>query len=99
MASETLTERVAALEVRLTRLDAEYKERTRRLDRAIEELKRAARTRDREDTTRAEQLATVTAHTAALQRQSDRGWGLWQALLVLAISIAASAVTQLALHK
>lgn len=96
MDGETQAQRLTGLESRVLRIETQLTERNLRHDEYVTELKTSVRDLERE--VRGE-LATVAEKCTALQRLSDRGWGLWQALLVLAISVAASAVTQLALRK
>jgi len=99
MAGETQAQRLTSLEARVLRIETQYTERSVRQDEYITALKSAVRDLEREVGDLRTVLAGTNERCTALQRQSDRGWVLWQALLVLAISIAASAVTQLALHK
>jgi hypothetical protein len=99
MAGESQAQKLAALDQRLSRVDALLGERSDRFDDAINELKSAVKDIERELWLLREQLAALNEKCTGLQRLSDRGWALWQTLLVLAISIAASAVTQFALRK
>lgn len=99
MAGESQAQKLAALDQRLSRVDALLGERSDRFDDAINELKSDVKGIERELRLLREQLAAINEKCTGLQRLSDRGWALWQALLVLAISIAASAVTQFALRK
>ena len=92
---ESPNQKITNLALVVKELETQLDDRTKRFEKVESELNA---TRDQLQDLRAK-LATLEERCAGLQRLSDRGWGLWQALLVLAISIAASAVTQLALRK
>ncbi len=93
--AETLTQKVEDLKSQVSGLAVSVEVLTRRNNYLETRLDAA---RDEATELRAE-LSATKAQLAALQRASDRGWNLFQAVLVLAVSIAASAVTQLALRK
>lgn len=93
--AESQAQKLASLTLDVKEIETEHAELDRNLERLESDLD-AAKLQIVDLRTK---VATLEERCASLQRLSDRGWGLWQAILVLAISVAASAVTQLALRK
>ncbi len=96
------TQKIADLKSVVEGLAVGLRETTRRVERLegkVDQLEGKLDTSVREAAALRERLATTEAQSIALKHLSDRGWGLTQALIVLAISIAASTITQLVFRK
>ena len=93
--ADTPTQKIAALAADVGVLRAELVAQTHRGDR----LERDAKATEAQVADLRAKLANIEAQSAALQRLSDRGWNLSQAVLIVALTTFASAAVQLALRK
>lgn len=93
--AESPTQKIAALAGEVGILRADLEARTHR----IASLERDLKATEVQVADLRAKLSNAEAHCAALQRLSDRGWNLSQAVLVVALTTFASVAVQLALRK